>query len=193
MFEALSPDDLSNRVIYVKADQFRSSSLYNTLQTNGTLSAILVIDECDLQQHEEFVRSFSARGPRLAVFTLSYDIGRVSPPTLLFQLSPLQNTAIETILKNEFPGLPQDVIHRLTQFADGYPRIATLLGESYSSGLHTSEEFITASDEALISRLIGGRSDVNSGYFQTTRRVLTRISLFQKVGFGGAELREEAQ
>jgi hypothetical protein len=185
VFESLSPDDIRNSTIYVRADQFRLSNLHNMLQNDANLSAIIVIDECDLQQHDEFVRSFSERGPRLAVFTLSYDIGKVPPPSTLFKLDRLAKNSIEEILKREDPALPENVVDRLSQFADGYPRIAVLLCESYRAPGGSTEEFLTISDEALMNRLIGGRSDTGSQDFKTTKRVLMGLSLFSKVGYEG--------
>jgi len=181
VFEALSPDDLRNRVIYVTADQFLSSEIHSELQIDDSLSAIIVIDECDLAQHEKFVRSLSRRGSRLAVITISHEIGSAPPPSKLYNLGPLGSDEIEEILKAEEPKLPPDVIRRLSLFADGYPRIAVLLAESYRR-TSSSEEFLTISDEALMKRLIGGR-DIYSEHFRKTKKVLTALSLFQKVGY----------
>jgi len=52
VFETLGNDDLRNLVLYVHAHQFLSSDLYNRLQIDEKLNAVLVIDECDLQKHE---------------------------------------------------------------------------------------------------------------------------------------------
>jgi hypothetical protein len=192
VFEALSPDDLKNSVIYVKADQFRLSSLFNMIQNDQNLSAIIVIDECDLQQHDEFVRSFSGRGSRLAIFTVSYDIGKVPSPSVPLELNPLQRDRIEEMLKAEASKLPDEAVHRLSEFADGYPLIAILLAESYIAGKGSPEEFIGISDDALINRLIGGPTDTDTDKFKDTKRVLTGLSLFRKVGYEGA-LSKEAE
>lgn len=192
VFEALSDDDLKNRVIYFpSADQFRSSTLINTIQNNESLSVILVIDECDIQNHESFFRSFSLRGKRIALFTISYDFASVSPPTKLFELPPLGMDEIDKLIRSESDGLPVSVVRRLTEFADGYPRIATLLAESYIKNGGTTEEFIKISDEGLMDRLIGGK-DLGLESARSYKRVLTGISLFQKIGYEGS-LQEEAQ
>lgn len=185
VFEILAPNDLKHRVLYVGADQFRLSTLYNTIQNDDNLSAIIVIDECDLQQHDEFVRAFSERGARLAVFTLSYDIGKVPPPTALYNLNPLTQSALEEMLQAESPQLPKNVISRLSKFADGYPRIAILLSESYLANSSSQEDFLTISDEALMNRLISGHSNLSSEHFRQTKRVLMGLSLFRKVGYEG--------
>lgn len=181
VFETLSADDFKNRVIYVRADEFRVSDLNYALQKDQNLSAIVVIDECDLQQHDRFMRYFERSGKRLAVFTLSDDIGDIPRPSSLYPLEPLGREAIEEILKTEVPDFPTNAISRLSEFADGYPRIAVLLTESYLAVSPVSEDFLTINDDALIDRLIDGRK-VD---FRTTRRVLQGLSLFRKVGYEG--------
>jgi hypothetical protein len=190
VFEILSEFDLRNRVIYIHADQLLSSSIYGKLVNDVNLSAILVIDECDIQQHEHFVRSFSGRGPRLAVFTLSPEMGRVPSPTLPYHLSSMNVEQIKEIIKADAQQLPDDVVSRLGEFADGYPRIAVLLSQSYLE--NPSQEFLIIDDDALMDRLIGGRLDYGSDYFRKTKRALTSLSLFQKVGYEG-QLSNEAQ
>ncbi len=185
VFEALSSDDLRQRVIYVQADAFRFTSLYQTLQMDDNLSAIIVIDECSLQHHDEFVRAFSSRGSRLAVITLFHDPGNGSRSSALYKLGPLGKKPLEEIIKAEFTNLPGDVVSRLSEFADGYPRIAVLLGKSYIENLETTDEFLTMRDEDLINRLIAGRADTTSEHFKRNRRVLMGLSLFSKVGYQG--------
>ncbi|MHA1279950.1 MAG: hypothetical protein ACTSQ8_22375 [Candidatus Helarchaeota archaeon] len=192
VFEALSDDDLKNRVIYFQsADQFRSSTLLNTIQTNGSISAILVIDECDIQNHDYFVRSFSSRGKRIALFTISHDFAQVPSPAKLIKLPPLGNDEIVKLIQSVSDGLPMSVVRKLTEFADGYPRIATLLAESYIKNGGSTEEFIKISDEGLMDRLIGGK-ELSYELAGLYKRVLTGISLFQKIGYEGS-LQEEAQ
>jgi hypothetical protein len=183
VYESLSPDDLKNHVIYVKASAFQNSTLYTAIQNDGEMSAIVVIDECDLQQHDEFVRSFSVRGHRLALITLSYEIGKVSPPSVPHQVSALGSGELEAILSAEFPALPQEVIRRLAVFADGYPRIGILLAQSYLSGAPEPNEFISIDDDGLMNRLIAGHLDQSSVRFANTKRVLMGLSLFEKVGY----------
>ncbi len=183
VFEALSPEDIRQRVIYVKADLFRQTELYHLLQNDESIHAVVVIDECNLNQHDEYMRVFSSRGPRLVVVTISYELGNVPPPTLPYRLDPLQEKEVREILKTEYPQLPDNVISRISDFADGYPRIGILLGDGYLKKESSPEEFMTISHDSLINNLIGGGIDTNSDRFEKIERVLTAISLFAKVGY----------
>lgn len=102
-------------------------------------------------------------------------------------------------MDNEFQGLPSNTISRLTDFAEGYPRIAMLLGQSYTHELRNnpsasnSSSFMTVDDDNLFNRLIGGGIDTASDLFRTTKKVLTGLSLFDKIGYASGELRKEAR
>jgi hypothetical protein len=186
IFETLSPEDLKNNVIYSSsANDFRNSSLYHALQNDPSLSAIIVIDECDKNLHDDFTRSFSDRGGRLALITLSNTLSNFPSPTMLFKLNALSEKEIEQLIQGEAPELPSNVVHRLSQFSDGYPRIATLLSKSYLlNGGGSPDDFIRISDDGLMERLIGDR-EISSEQLLLYKKVLTGISLFQKIGYEG--------
>lgn len=191
-FETLSPDDLRNKTIYVRAKSFMNSTLLNTLLMDENLEATIVADECSLDNHDYLVRYFSQKGSRLALITISHEIGDVPIPTLQYRLEPLSKDAIKELLSKEIMGLPPDVIERLTDFADGYPRIAMLLAENYLTGATSREDILALNDEALINKLIAGELDLGSDWFRKTKKVLMGLSLLEKVGFEG-EVSPEAK
>ncbi|MBN2090408.1 hypothetical protein JW964_12415, partial [candidate division KSB1 bacterium] len=190
VYEALNDYDLKSRVVYLKADQFYNSSLFFTLQNDENISAILVIDECDSKFHDQFVRSFSERGSRLALITISTQEDKIPEPTLVFRLDRLNGKQIEKIISLEQPQLPGNIISRISDFADGYPRIALLLLSSYLLTGDSINEFLEFNDDLLMNRLIGGQTDQNSDYFKKIRKTLTGLSLFSKVGYGGEFFKE---
>ena len=185
IFETLSPDDLRNKAIYVQGRAFRNSIILNKLLIDENLEAIVVADECSIEDHEYFVRCMSKRGSRLAIITISHETGEVSMPTLHYRLEPLPIDGIKKLLSEEVTGLPAEVIERLANFADGYPRIAMLLAENYLVGLSSREDILTLNDEVLMNRLIAGKLNPSSEQFRRTKLVLMGISLFEKVGFEG--------
>ena len=192
-FETLSPDDLKNRVIYTDATRFLQSPLRGWLQSNDSVSAILVVDECDADAHRVLVQDFSSRGPRLAVVTMSYEIARLPQPTNVLHLEPLDTESIRTILTSEFPGLPSNVVNRLADFADGFPRIAYLLATTYSNNPGGGEDYIQISDDLLMQRLIGGGADTTSEWYSKQEKVLRGIALFERIGYEGAHQEAESR
>jgi len=183
VFESLAFDDLKNKVIYVTAEGFKDSNLLNMLLIDNKIEAIVVIDECPLDNHEYFSRRFGNRGSRLSLITISNEMGNAPPPSLCYELGPLPEDGIEKLLSEEMEGLPRNVTDRLAQFADGYPRIAMLLAESYLSKPSTQEDILNINDENLIAKLIAGRLDPTSELHRKTKKVLMGLSLFEKVGY----------
>ena len=129
-YEALRPDDLKNQVLYVpRAADLFGSPLLHKLVNDPKASAILVVDECDLEQHRTLANALAGQGPRLALITMSYEVGRLPMPTVELHAEPLERETIEEILRQVYPGLPSSGIRRLSEFADGYPHIAVLLAD----------------------------------------------------------------
>lgn len=184
-YEALLPDDLCEQVLYLQnASELAGSGLVNVLSNDQETSAILVVDECDLELHRQLTNALSTQGSRLGLITMSYEVGNLPMPTVELHASPLGVEAIEDILRQEYPNLPSLTRRRLAEFSDGYPRIAVLLAEnSVAEGAATP--YISVSDDELMDRLIRGRLPIGSNQYNITKTVLTGLSLFQRIGIDG--------
>jgi hypothetical protein len=191
VFETLVPYDLSNRVTYLRAELFKNSSLLQHFINDADLHAIIVVDECSIADHEYFSRLLSGRGPRIALVTISNEVGAVPAPTLQFRIEKLPDNEIKTLISQEMPALPPIIMERLVSFADGYPRIAILLSEKYVN-LQPKEDLLSISDSHLLNNLISESAGISSDHFLKTKRVLMGLSLFEKVGYKG-ECSEESE
>jgi hypothetical protein len=185
VFEALSQYDLKNTVLYTTAEELKNSSLRNMLLVDDSVGAIVVVDECSLENHDYFVNLFSNQGPRLALITISNDVTPISLPTLYYQLKPLQRSDVEKLLAEDSKELPQNVIHRLADFAEGYPGFALLLSKNYVTNSSNTQDILNASPALFIKKLIAGNIDPESDWFRKTKDVLMALSLFETVGFNG--------
>ncbi len=184
-YEGLRPDDLMSQVLFVpQATDLIGSQLLHTLVNDPKTSAILVVDECGLEQHRVLTNALAGQGPRLALITMSYEVGRLPIPTVELNAEPLERETIEEILRQEYPGIPSSVTRRLSEFADGYPHIAVLLADQYVEEGRT-EAYFSVSDDRLMHRLIGGSTSHDSYQFRTTKAVLRGLSLFQRIGVAG--------
>ena len=184
-YEALRSDDLKAQVLYVpRAANIIESPLLHMLVNDPKASAILVVDECDLEQHRVLANALSEQGPRLALITMSFEVGRLPMPAVELHAEPLERETIEEILRQEYPGLPTSATRRLSEFADGYPHIAVLLADQ-SVVEEKTEAYFSVPDDSLMNRLIGGSASHDSYQFRTTKAALMGISLFQRVGVAG--------
>ena len=185
-FEALRHDDLKHQVLYVqRANGLDGSPLLNALINDTASSAILVVDECDLDQHRWLTNALAAQGARLSLITMSYESGQVPRPSVQLHAEGLQKEAIEELLQQEYRSLPSSMVGRLAEFADGYPYIGILLAEQYMEE-GPSQSHFSVSDDGLMNRLIGGSAGAGSDEFAATKAVLTGLSLFQRIGVAGA-------
>lgn len=189
VFEALSIQEFQDAVLYVEAPEFLPTPLWSTLQADKKLHAIIVVDECNLEQHRKLVSNFSGQGKRLALITISNTFGDVPPPTTLFNIFGLEKEKVKQLLVSEFR-LPSDIADRLAEFADGYPGMAALLAGNYASSTETHDEFIRLSDQALINRLISGDGNTATDSFAQTKKVLTSAAIFSKIGYRDKGLEE---
>ena len=185
VYESLRPDDLRHQVLYVRrAAALDTSPLLSTLVNDPETSAILVVDECDLEQHRVLANALAQTGPRLGLITMSYEVGRLPVPTVEVHAEPLEEESIEEVLQLEYPGLPHLSARRLAEFADGYPHIAVLLADQYVAE-GSPESHFSIPDDRLMNRLIGGSASLDSYQFRITRAVLMGLSLFQRLGVAG--------
>ena len=191
IFEALSPDDLRNSVLYTTAGSLKNSPQLNALLLDDSIHAILVVDECSIEDHDYFTNRFSNIGSRIPLITISNEGYSVPSPTIYYQLNPMQESDIRKVLLQESKELPQNVTSRLAELAEGYPNFALLLLENYISSSESTQDFLNIS-ELPIRKLIAAGIDPKTDWYRTTKCALMALSLFGKVGFKG-ELASEAR
>lgn len=182
-YEALSPNHLRNRVIYADAEQFRNSPLQRSLEIDQDWSAILVLDECSPELHEDFRRMFGAQSSRIAVITIS-DTLTSTEADCSAELGPVSSDVIEEILHNEWPNLPEPSIERVAEFVEGFPQIAALLVENVPTEPDDdTDNLIAIDDHQIFNRLIIGRQDSGDASVDEVKQVLEAFALFERVGW----------
>ncbi|MBA7520862.1 hypothetical protein ES705_12961 [subsurface metagenome] len=184
VYEALSPYDLKNTVIFVRSDAFRNSRLFNYILADNSLNVIIVIDNCSNRDHNNYYNRMGNKGSRLAVITISDESGDVPPPTMRHNLKPLSKEKLKELLNNEYPDLNTSLKSRFSEIAEGYPKIALLLVENYRSKAMETKDILSINDQDLFDELIAGNKLHRfSEDFRKIKKVLTGISLFKKVGY----------
>jgi hypothetical protein len=189
IFESLAVDDLRNSVLYTTASALRNSSQLNSLLLDETQHAILVVDECSAEDHDYLANKCFNLGSRIALITLSNELLAVSKPCTYYELAPMQQKEIETILSQVNKQLARNAINRLAYFAEGYPSFALLLLKNYDSNY--GEDYLPVL-EIQIKKLMTGTGHPDSDWYKKTRSVLMVLAIFDKLGFNG-ELASEAR
>lgn len=182
-YEALSLDHLRGRVIYAAAEQFKDSPLQQSLAINEDRSAILVLDECPPELHEDFHRIFGARSSRITVITIS-DTLTSTEADYSAELKPVNSDVVEEILQNEWSEIPEPSIKRVAEFAEGFPQIAALLIENVpAESDEDTENLLEIDDHQLFNRLIIGRDGLEVASVSEVKQVLEAFALFERVGW----------
>ena len=182
--EALGPDEaeessrltLNNLVLYAVESEVGSITVKTAIQNiaDAGKRAIVVVDRCDPETHEDLTGMVRRVGSKLSLVTIDheYDTNHTPPPGTLF-IDKAEKTVVEKIIYNVLPGMSKSEAERVAHFAAGYPQAARLIAESWEGSL------ISASNDALIDRVLFGRKAVDKDQL---RKAGMLISVFGLVG-----------
>lgn len=140
LFEALGPDNLKNRVIYVDKNfplgnsQLLADKIIETVDD----STIAVIDNCPALFHEEMVGRLSQRRRKSVIITLSHneDESRDQFKTVNeLHVDPLPLRSIASLISTEIAGVPARVVNKIAVFSGGCPRYAILFARFYRESM----------------------------------------------------------
>lgn len=194
VYESLDVDDLKDEVVYLSADEFRKSKLLREFQLDSSLNAIIVVDECPLDDHESFCNDLVNCGSRLSFISISNEITRgINAPTRSYLLEKLPPQQTKELLLNLTMKLPHGVLDKIVDFSDGYPGFVTFFAQNYEYDSSSKpEDVFRMQNEILVEKLIAGkRIDSGSLWIKKTKKVLMGIALFDTVGYRRSRLAKE--
>lgn len=163
--EALGPDEaeeasritLASLVLYAVVSEAGSQAITSSVQNlaDAGIRAIVVIDRCDSETHENLAGIIKRVGSHLSLITIDHEFEEDSLPPGTLMVEPASKAVIEGIIRNAVPGMNTAEHDRLVRFAAGYPQAARLIAEFWE------EPLIAANNDALIDRVIVGRRATN--------------------------------
>ena len=141
------------------------------------ISTTIVVDNCEEKDHNDLVNIVKSSGKKLQLISIDYEKQSSQiEDGISIQLEPLNKEIIQEILKQGHPEINDLNIERISSFAQGYPRMAVLIGKASFKDCHDISQIIP---KELIKRLIEGRGHVDL----ISQHVLSICSIFQKIGF----------
>jgi len=143
---------------------------------NRAKSGVLVIDNCDIELHNNLVGWITRTDSTLSLLTIDYGFEKTPPPTLEIEIKPDQlKDVVKSLIKAKYPSIGDSDLHRIEEFAKGFPKIAVLVAEARFSG---SDRIGYLSDSLLLKRLLWRRGkEVDLEY-----RVIKACSIFKYIG-----------
>ncbi|NNB52789.1 esterase/lipase family protein [Pseudomonas fragi] len=149
------------------------------------VSGLVIIENCTSELHAHLTREAHKVSCFIKLVTIGYSDEKVDD-SILIQLSPLSDAAINEVLAPILIGLDPNNVDRVAKFAQGYPLMATLIAEQYQK-----EGRLLGSIESnsVVKKLI--HSD--GGISPEEQSVLSACSLFDVFGTAEGRAGEEAK
>lgn len=121
--------------------------------------AILVVDNCSDQLHNQLAELVARPGSGVSLLTIDYEIEGERPPgTHIISLGDNSDATIDALLAQRYPELNDSIRCKLVEFAGGNARVALAIGR----GVSASDTLSDLNEPGLLDRLFqverrGGR------------------------------------
>ncbi len=174
-----SDNALHHCVAYIDAALLSDQSVVGLLSQLAQLrrSGILVVDNCEPLLHRQLFKELGYKGgERISLVTLDSEPDDGSPGYQLSLKPEDCEGVVKGIIGELFPRICEPELSRIEHFAQGFARMAVLIGQQMSEG---AEDIGRIPDVQIVEKLIGGRG----GSDATTRSIVTACSLFEYFEF----------
>jgi DNA-binding transcriptional regulator YiaG len=184
VLEALGPTDeeeagaprLSDLVLYTVESEAGTTAVKNVVQNlaDAGVRAVVVVDRCIAETHQDLGAMVKRSGSRLSLVTIDHEV----PPgdklaDEVLKVDRADGGVIEGMIKQIAPNLPSEDHRRLLAFAQGFPQMATLLGQSWLK----AASIASATDDELFDRIILGRKPSDQALLKDAGMLLGAFGL----------------
>jgi len=181
VFEAMKDKSLAPTVMYFDSPRKLIDSQLFTDLIRENKHAVLVVDECNLDDRTRIWNSLSNLGHRIKLITIYNEYERTSGSTNQISAPNLDDEQITQIIQQYYND--NIIASQLSRLCDGIPRFAHVIGWDLRN--NPSEILHGTTDTAnIFERYITYGDEPNSTLVIQRRRILLAISLFKKFGYG---------
>nr|WP_283776660.1 hypothetical protein [Shewanella sp. 8A] len=158
LFDETVGTDALDRTIAVYVDTGESPEPSATAMLDRLIAegerAIMVLDNCPSELHTLLASKVSAKGTKVSLITVEYDIRDDKPQTTeVIHIEAVGPEVAEQLLLRRFPKIGQNNARRIAAFADGNSRVSLAIAERVEEG----ESLAQLSDIQLFDRLFEQR------------------------------------
>ena len=124
VFEAIRKLPNASQLVVITEDDAAAIDVARWLVNQGSLSVILIADECSIEGHEKLQRYLRGSEPRIRAVTIdnSGDPPHGGAPGIW--LKEIDQQSVERILEENYPEIPPDRRRAYADLSGGYVRIA---------------------------------------------------------------------
>ena len=139
------------------------------------LKGIVVVDNCDPHIHDQLQREICKTNSQLSMLSLDYNLDKVSSKTQQFQLKALYNQEIKEMLEKIYGAKIPD-LDRISEFAQGFPKIAVLIAEAR---LSDDPNIGSLTNDIIAERLLWSKLQPRN---DKDEKILKGCALFDRFG-----------
>lgn len=167
---------LSGAMVYIDASNI--SNVVERVQClqNREVSGIVVVDNCGIADHEALTSIVKHERCNLRLLTIDYHVAGESVPNVL-RLGPSPPESIRSMVQATHPTLKPIDVEAIVRYADGFPKIVTLLQDV---DLDQDLKLGPLTTTTLVERLVWGRREDKSAI---DRDLIEACALFIHFGF----------
>ena len=155
---------IADLVLYADESEAGERAINGVVQTlaENRQRAVLVVDRCPPATHRTLVGMVQRQGSFLSLITIDDEIPsdaqdrtivEVTEYETLVKVPEAPSSVTETIINSVCPGLPSEDFRRLAHFSRGFPKIAHLVAQAWTS----SRPVAHATEEHLVETFVVGR------------------------------------
>jgi len=140
------------------------------------LTGILIVDNCNLELHQLLQEQINYTDSKLSLLTLDFSPEQIHTEYPYIKLKPVSIEVIKGILRQAYPELREPDIDRITDFAQGFPKMAVLLAKAR---LNEEPDIGSVKDDILVNKLLWGRKQEELRALE----IISACALFEHLGF----------
>ena len=207
ILESLGPSQQDERLGYSLADLvlYADESEVGDLAINGVVQTlaenrqrvVVVVDRCPPETHRTLVGMVRRQAGLLSLITIDDDIPsdardrtivEMAEDETLVKVPEAPSSVTEAIISSVCPGLPSEDFRRLAHFSRGFPKIAHLVAQAWTSARPVAH----ATEEHIVETLVVGRRSHDRELLLGSAQLLAAFRLVRVDHPDGDQLAEVA-
>ena len=207
ILEAVGPSEQDERLGYSLADLvlYADESEVGDLAVNRVVQAlaenrrraVVVVDRCPPETHRTLAGMVQRQAGLLSLITIDDDIPsdardgtivEVTDHEIVVKVPEAPSSVTDAIITSVCPGLPSEDFRRLSHFSRGFPKIAHLVAQAWT----TSRPVAHATEDHLVETFIVGRRSHDRDLLLESARRLAAFRLVRVDHPDGDQLAEVA-
>ena len=207
ILEALGPSQqderlgysLADLVLYADESEVGDLAINRVVQTlaENRQRAVVVVDRCPPETHRTLAGMVQRQSGLLSLITIDDDIPsdardrtivEVTEYETLVKVPEAPSSVTEAIISSVCPGLPSEDFRRLAHFSKGFPKIAHLVAQAWTSARPVAH----ATEEHLVETLVVGRRSHDRDLLLGSAQLLAAFRLVRVDHPDGGQLAEVA-